>query len=90
MGQTTTMTVRLPAEVAIRLEGIARATDRTKSFLAGRAIEEFVAAQEWQVQAIEEAVREADAPGARFLDHDEVVARIREVSADRTGKSHPR
>lgn len=90
MGQTTTMTVRLPAEVATRLEEIARATDRTKSFLAGRAIEEFVAAQEWQVHAIEEAVREADAPGARFLDHGEVVARMHRRSANHAGMTNPR
>ncbi len=77
MAQTTTMTVRLPTNVAERLEGLARATDRTKSFLAGRAIEQFVIAQEWQVQAIEKAVQEADAPGARFLDHEDVVSKRR-------------
>jgi len=77
MAQTTTMTVRLPADVAARLAGLARSTDRTKSFLAGRAIEEFVAAQEWQVKAIEKALEEADAPGVRFLDHEDVVSRSR-------------
>ena len=68
MGQTTTMTVRLPSAVATRLEGIARATERTEYFPAGRAIKEFVAAQEWQVQ-----VRGADEPGARFLDDGELI-----------------
>ena len=77
MAQTTTMTVRLSADVAARLEGLARSTDRTKSFLAGRAIEEFVAAQEWQVKAIEKALEDADAPGARFVDHEDVVSRRR-------------
>lgn len=76
MAQTTTMTVRLPAEVAVKLDGLARSTERTKSYLASRAIEEYVAAQEWQVQAIAEAVRQADAPGARFLEHEEVAARV--------------
>lgn len=77
MAQTTTMTVRLPADIVARLEGLARSTDRTKSFLAGRAIEEFVAAQEWQVQAIRQAVREADAPDAHFIDHEDVAAKKR-------------
>ena len=76
MAQTTTMTVRLPAEVVDRLELIAKATDRTKSYLAGKAIEEFVAAQSWQVAAIEQAVSKADAPGAVFRDHADVVRRM--------------
>jgi len=75
MANTTTMTVRLPVEVATRLEGLARATDRTKSFLAGKAIKEFVDSQEWQVHAIEKAVRDADAPEARFVDHQYVVSK---------------
>lgn len=77
MAQTTTMTVRLPADLAKRLESIAKSTERSKSFLAGKAIEEFVSAQEWQVQAILDAVRAADDPGARFVDHDDLVARRR-------------
>jgi len=77
MAQTTTMTVRIPADVADRLDRLSQATDRTKSYLAGRAIEEFVSAQEWQVKAISDAVREADATGAHFTDHGDVVAWMR-------------
>jgi predicted transcriptional regulator len=69
------MTVRLPVEVAARLEALARSTDRTKSFLAGKAIAEYVAAQEWQVHAIERAMRDADAPEARLMDHEYVVSK---------------
>jgi predicted transcriptional regulator len=75
MSQTKTMTVRLPVEVAARLEGLARSTDRTKSFLAAQAIAEYVAAQGWQVCAVEKAVREADEPEARFIDHEYVVSK---------------
>ncbi|MHB8836121.1 MAG: CopG family ribbon-helix-helix protein [Candidatus Methylomirabilia bacterium] len=77
MVQTTTMTVRLPADIVERLEGLARSTDRTKSFLASKAIEEFVTTQEWQVQAIKQAVQAADVPGARFIDHEDLVAKRR-------------
>ena len=75
MAHTTTMTVRLPVEVAARLEGLARSTDRTKSFLAGKAIEEYLAAQEWQVHAIEGALQDANAHEARFVDHAYVVSK---------------
>ncbi len=76
MPATTTMTVRLPEEVAARLDRLARATDRTRAYLACRAIEQYVELQEWQVAAVEDGVRQADAAGAVFLDHDQVEARL--------------
>lgn len=60
MAQSTTMTVRLDPEVKRRLEGLARATQRSRSFLAAEAIREYVELNEWQVAEIEAAVREAD------------------------------
>ena len=81
MAGTTTMTVRLPVDVVEKLDGLARSTERTRSFLAGKAIEEYVAVQEWQVQAIEDAVRKADSPRARFHDHDAVAAAMRKKTA---------
>jgi len=76
MPKTTTLTVRLPAEVKGRLEKLATATDRTKAYLACRAIEEYLDSQEWQVTAIEEAVREADRPDAAFTEHEQVQAKL--------------
>ncbi|MEW6366884.1 MAG: CopG family transcriptional regulator [Acidobacteriota bacterium] len=81
MPQTTTMTIRLPEPVMARLAQLAKATDRTKAYLASRAVEEYVGVQEWQVSAIEEAAHEADSMKARFLDHGEVVRRIRRLAA---------
>lgn len=34
MSQTTTMTVRLPAQVKARLEKLAKSTDRSRAYLA--------------------------------------------------------
>ena len=75
MPHTHTMTLRLPPDTVARLEGLAKATDRSKAYLAGRAIEEYLATQEWQIKAIHEAVLEADKPDAEFLDHDVVAGR---------------
>lgn len=86
MPQTATMTVRLPAQVLTRLERIAKATDRTKAYLAGRAIEEYVGTQEWQVQEIQAAVREADSDTAQFIEHAAVVKRIRSKLTTRKRK----
>jgi len=58
---STTMTVRLEDEVRDRLDQLAEATRRSKSFLAAEAIRAFVETNEWQIGEIRAALREADA-----------------------------
>jgi RHH-type rel operon transcriptional repressor/antitoxin RelB len=77
MAQTATMTVRLPIQVMARLESLAKSTDRSKAYLTNRAIEEYLETQAWQIKAIEEAIREADSGYARFIEHEEVVAKLK-------------
>ena len=57
---STTMTVRLEPELKQRLDRLADATKRSKSFLAAQAIRDFVDLNEWQVQEIRSAIAEAD------------------------------
>lgn len=83
MSKTTTMTVRIPVEVMARLENISRATDRSKAYLASQAIENYVAVQQWQVEAIRDAVSAADDDEAQFLEHKEVEARVKKLISDR-------
>ena len=58
---STTMTVRLEDDVKDRLEVLAEATHRSKSFLAAEAIRVFVESNEWQIAEIRTALKEADA-----------------------------
>lgn len=57
---STTMTIRLDDELKQRLDKLADATHRSKSFLATEAIRDFVELNEWQVQEITAALVEAD------------------------------
>ena len=57
---STTMTLRLEPELKRRLDHLAEATHRSKSFLAAQAIREFVDLNEWQVREIRNALAEAD------------------------------
>ncbi|NSX85763.1 CopG family ribbon-helix-helix protein [Rhizobium rhizogenes] len=56
----TAFTVRLPDEVANKLDQLAEKLDRSRSYMAARAIEDFVAREEWQLAEIEAGVAEAD------------------------------
>ena len=86
MEQTSTMTIRLSAAIKNKLEHLAAATERTKAYLAAKAIEEFVATQEWQIQAIQAAVKEADSPQTRFVEHESVIKKIKARMTRRQGK----
>jgi len=55
------MTIRIEAAVKNRLDRLSAATKRSKSFLAAEAIREYVAMNEWQIQEIRAAIKEADA-----------------------------
>lgn len=52
---TKTLTIRLTSEALEDLEQLARSTKRSKAFLAGQAVSDFLANQKWQVEALEEA-----------------------------------
>ena len=65
---SATLTLRLPADTKRKLDKLARATGRTKSLLTHLAIDAYVAIEAWQVEAIHEGVRAADA--GKFVEHD--------------------
>ena len=54
------LTLRLDSGLKKQLEKLAQSTHRSKSFLAAEAIREYVAVNEWQIQEIKKAIKEAD------------------------------
>lgn len=58
---STTLSVRVEPEVKARLDALADATQRSRSFLAAEAIREYVEINEWQLREIQNGVAEADA-----------------------------
>ncbi|MFO1425548.1 MAG: CopG family ribbon-helix-helix protein [Steroidobacteraceae bacterium] len=58
---STTITIRIDPDVKDRLDRLAEATQRSKSFLAAEAIRGFVDTNEWQIGEVRAALKEADA-----------------------------
>lgn len=56
----STVTARLDADTQAQLEKLATATARSRSWLVAEAVKHYVAEQAWQIEAIEEGVRQAD------------------------------
>jgi predicted transcriptional regulator len=54
-------TVRIPSELQDRLDAIAEAIDRPRSWIVNRALEAFVESESWQIEEIKRGLAEADA-----------------------------
>ena len=80
MGDSTTLTIRVDRSVKERLEAIAQRTRRSKSFLAGEAIAEYLAVQEWQIEGIRKALQSLDE--GRSVAHDDVAAWVESWGTD--------
>jgi predicted transcriptional regulator len=76
----TTLTLRISEETNAALDALADATERSKSYLAQRAIEEYLSLNAWQVQAIGEGIEAAEA--GRLVDHAQVRQRWEQRLAD--------
>ena len=86
MAQTTTIAVRIPVPVKNRLEELSLSTERSKAYLAARAIEEYLDNNEWQVKQINEAVIEADSTKAVFIEHIDVLKQMGKKAKDYENK----
>ncbi len=72
--QSETVTIRMPSETKARLEELARHTRRSKSFLAGEAIADYVDRELAIVEGIKRGL--ADLEAGRTTPHEEVKRRI--------------
>lgn len=73
------MTVRLPEDTKQRLERLAAHTRRSKSFLAGEAIADYVARELDIVEGIERGL--ADMEAGRVVPHEEAMTQLRATIA---------
>jgi predicted transcriptional regulator len=75
-----TLTVQIDEESNRRLELLARTTERSIPSLISVAIRDFLEVKKWQIDAIEEGIREADA--GNFATDEEVKATFAECGVN--------
>ena len=69
---TAAFTIRLDDEMLAKLDALAAGTDRSRSWIAAKAIESYVELNAWQIARIKEGIAEADR--GEFATPDEVEA----------------
>jgi predicted transcriptional regulator len=74
MTASTTMTIRLSAELRDKLERLALDARRSKSFLAAEAVAAYVEREQAIISGIQRGL--ADVQAGRFVPHDEAMAEI--------------
>lgn len=75
MSASSTVTIRISASLKTRLNKLADATARSRSFLAAHALQLYVDDQEWQIAAIRKGRREIRE--GRFVSHEKVSRWLR-------------
>jgi len=76
-------TVRISDDTAERLDQLAVKQERSRSYMAAKAIEDFVAREEWQLAEIEAGFGEAET--GEFASSDDVARVIAKYVQPATG-----
>ena len=71
---TAVLTLRVPVDMKQQLDQLAAVTHRSRSWLAGEAIRQYLDLEAWQIGEIGKALTEADA--GDLASEDEVAAVI--------------
>ena len=61
MAESSVLTLRLDAKLKKQLDRLSKSMNRSRSFVAAQAIEEYVSVNEWQINEIKKGLAEADA-----------------------------
>ena len=72
------LTLRVPSIVKEQLDKLAVATHRSKSYLAGEAIRQYLELETWQIGELQQAIKEADSND--FVSDDEVNAIVKKYA----------
>lgn len=77
MAETTTITIRIPVELKTRLDRLAELTERSRTYLAAQALEEYVGYELELVESLRQGIEDFEA--GRYFTSEQVQAEIDEI-----------
>ncbi|MGO9642402.1 MAG: CopG family ribbon-helix-helix protein [Terriglobales bacterium] len=78
MSASSVLTLRLDPKLKNRLDRLSKSMNRSRSFVAAQAIQEYVSVNEWQIGEIKKGLAEADA--GDFATDEEMQQTIRRLT----------
>ncbi|VAW14307.1 hypothetical protein MNBD_BACTEROID05-722 [hydrothermal vent metagenome] len=67
-----TVSIRLEDEVILDLDKLSKITERSKAWLMGKAVEQYIENESWQIKSIEKTLHKVKSGQAKFANHDAV------------------
>ena len=83
MPETVSLSFRVAAKKAREVEKLAKATERSKSWLLEQALDAYLETQAWQIEHIRKGLDELRR--GEVVEHDRVVAWLSTWGTDREG-----
>ncbi len=81
-----TVSIRLDEDVLLTLDTLSKITDRSRAWLMGHAVEQYVKHEVWQVEAIEKTLSKIEQGDAKFASHEAVSEWLHTWSTDNEEK----
>ena len=78
MPESSVLTLRLEAKLKNQLDRLSKSMNRSRSFVAAQAIQEYVSVNEWQINENKKGLAEADA--GDFATDEEMQQTIRRLT----------
>jgi RHH-type rel operon transcriptional repressor/antitoxin RelB len=78
MPESSVLTLRLDSKLKTQLDRLSKSMNRSRSFVAAQAIQEYVSVNEWQIAEIKKGLAEADA--GDFASDEEVQQTIKRLT----------
>ena len=78
MADSSVLTLRLDTKLKNQLDRLSKSMNRSRSFVAAQAIQEYVSVNEWQINEIKKGLAEADA--GDFATDEEMQQTIRRLT----------
>ncbi|MGC2152121.1 MAG: CopG family ribbon-helix-helix protein [Terriglobales bacterium] len=78
MPESAVLTLRLDAKLKKHLDRLSKSMNRSRSFVAAQAIQEYVSVNEWQIAEIKKGLAEADA--GDFASDEEMQQTLRRLT----------
>lgn len=68
--------VRLEDALSNKLDALASSMDRSKAWLIEQAIKSYVDEQSWQIEAVEDAMKDYESGKAELVPHEQVMEQL--------------
>ena len=88
MAETTTITVRIPVELKDKLDRIAKAMERSRSYVAVEALEGYARYEIETLNGLEEAI--ADVEAGRFFTSEQMQDELDKLAAEAQPQAEPK